>query len=91
MLPIPQIVPVSDMSTKQAQVLAKLDDGPVILAQRSKPAAVLVSVSEWDAIARRLEIAEALVTYWVAKRKFEENPPQMYTLEEIDEMVKAEV
>lgn len=91
MSPIPQIVPVSDMSTKQAQVLAKLEDGPVILAQRSKPAAVLVSVSEWDAIARRLEIAEALVTYWAAKRKFEENPPQMYTLEEIDEMVKAEV
>jgi prevent-host-death family protein len=90
MSPVPQIVPVSDMSTKQAQVLAKLDDGPIILAQRSKPAAVLVSVSEWDAIARRLEIAEALAAHWAAKRKFAENPPKMYTLEEIDEMIKAE-
>lgn len=86
---VPQIVPVSDMSTKQTQVLAKLADGPVILAQRSKPTAVMVSVHEWDTIARRLEIAEALVAYWEAKRKFEEHPPKMYTLDEIEAMAKA--
>lgn len=89
MSPVPQIVPVSDMSTQQAQVLAKLEAGPVILAQQSKPAAVMVSPSEWDALARRLEIAEALVAYWAAKRQFTENPPHMYTLEEIDARVTA--
>ncbi len=89
MSPVPQIVPVSDMSTKQAQVLAKLEAGPVILARQSKPAAIMVSPSEWDALVRRLEIAEALVTYWAAKRQFAENPPLMYTLEEIDALVEA--
>ena len=49
----------------------------------------MVSPSEWDALARRLEIAEALVAYWAAKRQFAENPSHMYTLEEIDARVKA--
>lgn len=46
----PQIVPISDFRIKQAEVLTKLHHGPVFLAQRSKPAAVLVSIEEWDRI-----------------------------------------
>lgn len=52
--PIQQIVPISDLRTDQAAVLARLDRAPVILAQRSKPRAVLVSVSQWDEMANEL-------------------------------------
>lgn len=52
---VQQIVPISEMKLNQAQVIAMLDNGPVIFAQRSKPAAVLVSVGEWDRISDTIE------------------------------------
>ena len=51
---IQQIVPISEMKLKQPQIVAMLDNGPVVLAHRSKPAAVLVSVEEWNAISDEL-------------------------------------
>lgn len=50
----PQIVPISDFRIRQTEVLDKLDNGPVFLAQRSKPAAVLVSMDEWDRLQAEL-------------------------------------
>jgi PHD/YefM family antitoxin component YafN of YafNO toxin-antitoxin module len=54
MQPTPQIVPISDFRLYQDRVLGQLDHGPVIFAQRGRPTAVLVSVAEWDKIAREL-------------------------------------
>ena len=47
---IQQFEPITHIQTKPTEVLAMLEKGPVILAQRSRPAAVLVSVEEWDRI-----------------------------------------
>ncbi len=52
---VQQFEPITHMQTKPTAILAKLADGPVILAQRSKPAAVLVSVEQWDSTAALLE------------------------------------
>jgi prevent-host-death family protein len=52
---IPQIVPITDLRIKHAEVLRMLHKGPVILAQRSRPTAVLVSVEEWDRQADELK------------------------------------
>jgi len=52
---IQQFEPITHMQTKPTEILAMLDKGPVILAQRSKPAAVLVSVEYWDRTAALLE------------------------------------
>ena len=41
---VQQIVPISEMRTDQANVLAKMEKAPVVLAQRSRPRAVLVSI-----------------------------------------------
>jgi PHD/YefM family antitoxin component YafN of YafNO toxin-antitoxin module len=41
-------------------VLKKLNDGPVLLLQRSRLAAVLVSHEEWNRIAARLKRLEQL-------------------------------
>ena len=51
---IQQIVPISELKLNQPQVVAMLTNGPVVLAHRSKPAAVLVSVEEWDRVADEL-------------------------------------
>ncbi|MCE7983853.1 MAG: type II toxin-antitoxin system prevent-host-death family antitoxin [Caldilinea sp. CFX5] len=52
---VPQFEPITRMQTKPTEILAMLDAGPVILAQRSKAAAVLVSVAQWDKLMERLE------------------------------------
>ncbi len=52
---VPQITPVSDMCDRQQEVLAMMDNAPVILAEQSKPRAVLVSIEQWNRIAREVE------------------------------------
>mgnify|MGYP001176856172 CR=1 FL=1 len=52
---IPQIVPVTDLRLKHVQVFGMLHKGPVVLAQRSRPAAVLVSIEAWDKMAEELK------------------------------------
>lgn len=51
---IQQIEPITQIQKQPTEVLALLANGPVVLAQRSRPAAVLVSVEEWDRIADAL-------------------------------------
>lgn len=58
---VPKVVPVSDMANRQQAVLAMADDAPVVLAQRSKARAVLVSVEEWN---RRDEELNRFRKYW---------------------------
>jgi prevent-host-death family protein len=66
---VPQIVPVTDLRLKHVQVFGMLDKGPVILAQRSRPAAVLVSVEQWNAQADELARMRRILE---AKRQFAE-------------------
>ncbi|MFZ4658999.1 MAG: type II toxin-antitoxin system prevent-host-death family antitoxin [Caldilineaceae bacterium] len=51
---VQQIEPITTMQKTPTAVLALLRNGPVILAQRSRPTAVLVSVEEWDQLADEL-------------------------------------
>ncbi|MFZ4663704.1 MAG: hypothetical protein ACOYNY_42270 [Caldilineaceae bacterium] len=52
--PLPQMAPVSDMHDRQYELLAMTEHGPVVLLAQSKPAAVLLSPVQWDAIAEAL-------------------------------------
>ena len=54
MLILPQMEVISNLKNHSTQVLAKIRRGPVLLMQRSKPAAVLVSVAEWERTSQRL-------------------------------------
>jgi len=52
---VQQIEPITTIQKAPTEVLAMLTKGPVILAQRSRPAAVLVSVEQWDHTVELLE------------------------------------
>ena len=52
---IPEVVPISDLRIRQAEVLRKLPDGPVVLARRGRAAAVLVSLEKWNRLMAELE------------------------------------
>lgn len=55
---VPEMIPISKLRLVQNEVLRKLDNGPVVLAQRSKAAAVLVSPKQWNELLARLELLE---------------------------------
>jgi len=55
-----QIVPISDFRIHQGRTLEKMANGPVYLAQRSKPVAVLVAAEQWDQAMSRLQTLEAM-------------------------------
>lgn len=56
---VQQIEPITQIQKAPTEVLARLVNGPIILAQRSRPAAVLVSVELWDKISDELATLRA--------------------------------
>ena len=79
---IPDVVSVSQMR-EPAKIFEQVQNGPVILTQRSKSAAVLVSINEWNERERYVEILEAKLRYLEIKQQFQKNPPEMVTLAQI--------
>ena len=47
---ISQITPVTQLIRDHLSVLSKLGNGPVVLASRSKPAAILLSVHDYQSL-----------------------------------------
>ena len=86
---MPDVVPVSDLRGRHKEIFQKIEDGPILLAQHSRPAAVLVSVADWNAREKQLELLEARLKYLEMKRQYEENPPTLVSFDEIEEEIKA--
>lgn len=82
---VQQIVPISEMRTDQANVLAKMEKAPVVLAQRSRPRAVLVSIDQWNAMATELRRFRALEVADQRAREMKEDPTKRipFTKEEL--------
>ena len=86
---IPDVVPVSELRGNHKKIFSQIQNGPVILAQHSKPAAVLVSVDNWNDREKRIDVLEARLRYLEMKQQFAVNPPKMVTFDEIEAGVKA--
>lgn len=54
MQPTPQVEPISRLARDHNAIMRLIANGPVWLTQKAKAAAVLVSVKQWDEIARRM-------------------------------------
>lgn len=57
---VPQIEPVTRLAHDHKGIFALLKNGPVILAQHSKAAAVLVDADTWNETLRRLAMLERI-------------------------------
>jgi len=58
---LPQIIPISDLRIRHTEVLEMLKLGKVILAQRSRPIAVLLSIADWEDQAEYIDNLECAV------------------------------
>jgi prevent-host-death family protein len=86
---MPEVVPISELRGKHKEILRQIEDGPILLAQHSRPAAVLASVADWNARERQLELVEARLKYLEMKRQFAERPPRLVSFDEIEEWVQT--
>lgn len=87
---VQQFEPITHMQTKPGEVLAKLNAGPVILAQRSKPAAVLVSVEQWNRLIERLEDQEDIIDALETKLEITTGKAEMMTQTEIEDWLEED-
>lgn len=71
---LPQMEPITRLQRDHNSVLTMLTKGPVILTQRSKPAAVMVSPDAWDATAKELRRLRHLELSDRVSREAQENP-----------------
>jgi PHD/YefM family antitoxin component YafN of YafNO toxin-antitoxin module len=44
----PKLVPLSELEQRQAEILAALDQGPLVLTQENRAAVVLVDPGYWS-------------------------------------------
>ncbi len=58
---LPQIAPITQLQRDHRLILSRLKQGPVILTQHSKPAAVLVSADQWDETATELKRLQRII------------------------------
>lgn len=76
-------IPVSDLRTKQATIIAQLDDTPILLTQRGHGAGVLVHPDLWN------ELVELIADYedrLIAQERMEEaeaDPSVMGSLDDL--------
>ena len=83
---VQQIVPISEMAIRRQAVMRLLSKGPVVLASRSRPAAVLVSVQDWDALISELEALRDIVDVQAADLALGDDEPEDFDLEELRQM-----
>jgi prevent-host-death family protein len=57
-LSTPELVPISELRTRQNDVLSRLAQGPVVLTQHGRAAAVLVDTEVWNRLVERIEFLE---------------------------------
>ncbi|MBV7331764.1 type II toxin-antitoxin system Phd/YefM family antitoxin [Chloroflexi bacterium TSY] len=58
--PVPPIRPISSLRQNQDSILDAMDKEPVILSQRGKERAVLVSVEQWNHMVALLEMYQGV-------------------------------
>ena len=92
MATIPTIAPISHMRIRQAELLKKAKQGPVVLIEKgSTPAAVLLSPEQWDDMNRQIEQLKLLAE---SRRIFAEmasDPSKRISQEELRRQLSEKV
>ncbi|NJN81982.1 MAG: type II toxin-antitoxin system Phd/YefM family antitoxin [Caldilineaceae bacterium] len=74
---LPQIESISTMKHRYKEVIAKLDNGPVVLTQNSAPVGVLISPREWNQMVDEREDLEDLIALLKAELEVAEGEATM--------------
>jgi prevent-host-death family protein len=84
---IPRLVPISDLRIRQNVVLAHVAEGPVVLTQHGRAAAVLVEPELWNELVEQLEDLQDALDVLRGREEMRQDPSSARPWEE----VKAEL
>jgi prevent-host-death family protein len=79
----PQIEPITTLARDHKKVLSRLTKGPIFLAQRSQPTAVLVSIEQWDEIVKYVQELEAIAESERIVREIERDSSTLVSHDEL--------
>lgn len=67
---VPEIAPISDMRVRAGEIVAAAQRGPVIMIEKgSRPALVVISPEQWNALMERIELLEDAVAVYETRLK----------------------
>jgi prevent-host-death family protein len=66
---IPELIPISDIRQRQNEILASLRNGPIVLTQHGRAAAVLLAPDEYNRLVAALEDLEDALDAAEARRE----------------------
>jgi prevent-host-death family protein len=66
---IPELVPISEIRQRQNEILASLRDGPIVLTQHGRAAAVLLTPGEYNRLVAAVEDLEDAMDAAQARRE----------------------
>lgn len=86
MIEAPQVANLSQITKEAPVVGGMLDNGPVMLMQKSNPFGMLVKVEEWNHTARQLRDMKEV--FHLLETEFKDEPNK-YTMHELIGLVQA--
>lgn len=87
---IPTTIPISDLRARQNEILEELSQGPVILTQHGRAAAVLISPERWNRLIEELDDLKATVAAVKAYEEYKRDPTTARPWSEIRAELVAE-
>lgn len=55
MYPVPEVIPISELRTHQKELLEKVSEGPILLTQHGRVAAILLGPESYNQLLDQLE------------------------------------
>lgn len=83
MYPIPETLPISELRHAQAQVIGRLSNGPIVLTQRGRAAAILVDPAMWNRLLEQLEDLQDTVDGLEALAEYRKDPSTTRPLSDV--------
>ncbi len=83
-------IPVSDLRTKQAAILAQLSEAPILLTQRGHGAGVLVHPELWNEMVELLDDYEDILIVKDRIQEAENDPTVMRPISELRATLEAD-
>lgn len=87
---IPEIMPLAEMQARLADALRRIQQGPVVLTENNRAAAVLVSPEIWNALVAEVEDLRDAVDAARAYEEYQQHPEAVKSWREIRTGLVAE-
>jgi len=87
---IPEMVGVSELRTRQSEILKQLSAKPVVLAYRNRPLAVLVAVKQWNSLIEELENLRDMQIAMERLAEASQSPDALQSLEDVEAELTTE-